>query len=530
MERESQSIKLDEDLYSPARFRESLADYARLLNISGFTISRLSHDREVVDSLTIGRRTDHTVKFMVRAGELGIIFMLGISESDHERCDYTQLNSLANLIARMTIDNAVTLSQDLYRIEHPTVTDVCRVANTIMGAEFTVFWTCKSRNDLIRSFAKCGLENEADFVIAANEGIIGSSLSGNGFDSISDLSRAVHQSVLTKYGIREIILYRMFDSEYGHIVLASYVNRSHRLLDFERYLFESVFGPMVLNCRKVENQLETDRKESAKREELAEIVNHGLGSVLQLHDVKNALDDVNSSIELIRTYAGRGSSTIADKNMMASWFSELELAIEISKSWSKSSRLGNPDMYAQPLIEFLMRVQSSWSGSLKQRKRPIQLHLRIETPFFANPVTIDKGVFEQLHSSPDRRIKSEIRRLSKLKVRFDENQMYRLFSNLIDNAAYWSELNSARKKPNIYLVLKEMEDSVELGVRDQGTGLVPIESGSPFDLGQTSKPEGLGFGLFVSQKIAKLHGTEIHYADARPGAYFHLALHKPVDK
>jgi len=53
-------------------------------------------------------------------------------------------------------------------------------------------------------------------------------------------------------------------------------------------------------------------------------------------------------------------------------------------------------------------------------------------------------------------------------------------------------------------------------VRDTGRGIEPDQLGRIFDLYFTTKPEGTGVGLAVTQQIVTAHGGTIE-VDSRPG-------------
>jgi signal transduction histidine kinase len=95
--------------------------------------------------------------------------------------------------------------------------------------------------------------------------------------------------------------------------------------------------------------------------------------------------------------------------------------------------------------------------------------------------------------------------------------------NLVDNACKYSPLGTA-----ITIRVERQNDFVRISVIDQGVG-VPMED-QPYIFKRLFRTErhtnqpGLGLGLHFSQRITRLHGGEIHYAQLSPNrcAFFLL--------
>ena len=66
---------------------------------------------------------------------------------------------------------------------------------------------------------------------------------------------------------------------------------------------------------------------------------------------------------------------------------------------------------------------------------------------------------------------------------------------------------------------------LELGVRDSGPGLSAALDGDPFNPFVTTKADGMGLGLSISQGIIDSHGGRLR-VESRPGqgALFHFTL------
>lgn len=124
-----------------------------------------------------------------------------------------------------------------------------------------------------------------------------------------------------------------------------------------------------------------------------------------------------------------------------------------------------------------------------------------------------------------------------LSIYCDSEQIIRLLSNLVDNAIHYGHKNS---KARIELGAKELEDGVEIWVRDYGEGLAPKKLEQVFERfyrgdnartrknsfqQQAKESSGSGLGLAIAKAIAQAHQgnlTASNHIDG--GAMFSLYL------
>jgi signal transduction histidine kinase len=104
----------------------------------------------------------------------------------------------------------------------------------------------------------------------------------------------------------------------------------------------------------------------------------------------------------------------------------------------------------------------------------------------------------------------------------DRDRLAQAISNLVHNAVQHSS-QSAR----IAVVLRDVEDSVEISVWNEGDLKQPDPAAlfEPFQRGDHST--GMGLGLYIAQQIARAHGGEIAVSSA-PGAGTAFRLTLPV--
>ena len=112
-------------------------------------------------------------------------------------------------------------------------------------------------------------------------------------------------------------------------------------------------------------------------------------------------------------------------------------------------------------------------------------------------------------------------------------EITRVLLNLISNGFYAAtkrkaEANGGDYEPTLAATTKNLGDSVEIRIRDNGTGIPPEAKEKLFNPFFTTKPagEGTGLGLSISHDIiVKQHGGSIE-VDTKPGEFteFKLAL------
>ena len=106
--------------------------------------------------------------------------------------------------------------------------------------------------------------------------------------------------------------------------------------------------------------------------------------------------------------------------------------------------------------------------------------------------------------------------------------------NLISNGFYATtkrnvELNGVAYEPTLSASTKDLGDSVEVRIRDNGTGIPPEVKERIFDPFFTTKPAGEGTGLGLSlghDVVVKQHGGAIE-VETEPGAFTEFRIILP---
>ena len=113
-------------------------------------------------------------------------------------------------------------------------------------------------------------------------------------------------------------------------------------------------------------------------------------------------------------------------------------------------------------------------------------------------------------------------------------EITRVLLNLISNGFYaairrQTEANGTAFEPTLAATTRNLGDSVEISIRDNGTGIAPDVKEKMFNPFFTTKPagEGTGLGLSLSHDIiVKQHAGSIE-VDTQPGEYTELKIILP---
>jgi signal transduction histidine kinase len=113
-------------------------------------------------------------------------------------------------------------------------------------------------------------------------------------------------------------------------------------------------------------------------------------------------------------------------------------------------------------------------------------------------------------------------------------EITRVLLNLISNSFYATtqrkaEANGGSYEPTLTAATKNLGDSVEIRIRDNGAGMPPEVKEKMFNPFFTTKPagEGTGLGLSISHDIiVKQHGGSIE-VNTKPGAFTEFRIVLP---
>lgn len=105
-----------------------------------------------------------------------------------------------------------------------------------------------------------------------------------------------------------------------------------------------------------------------------------------------------------------------------------------------------------------------------------------------------------------------------LRLRFNQNQLEQLLTNLCDNAIRYSEKNTGILSVSIHAYLNQQNHCPVIDVIDQGRGVSEKEAEQIFEPFFTTESKGTGLGLFICKEICEANQARIFYCRTNDGA------------
>lgn len=117
-----------------------------------------------------------------------------------------------------------------------------------------------------------------------------------------------------------------------------------------------------------------------------------------------------------------------------------------------------------------------------------------------------------------------------IKVRMSRSSLGQVVANLLDNATYWVEhAHGSGKGGQINIVLKALPKGFAVSVGDSGPGIKPELRERIFEPYYSSKPNGIGLGLYIARLVIEPYGKLLLTdAGALEGACFEAHFEKGV--
>lgn len=108
-------------------------------------------------------------------------------------------------------------------------------------------------------------------------------------------------------------------------------------------------------------------------------------------------------------------------------------------------------------------------------------------------------------------------------VSFDRVHLYRIISNLLDNACRYC----SRGPDSVRLVISGLDEGrANLFIRDDGQGIPEKDRGKIFEPFFTSHASGTGLGLYMARELADANGASLDLLAATSGAEFRLGFRR----
>ncbi len=278
----------------------------------------------------------------------------------------------------------------------------------------------------------------------------------------------------------------------------------------------------------VKTQLQKDKVNKKTLEKTIEFINQ------DTLDKNKIVDDIQTIVAIYQVDATLGKIVgiiLHEGSKPLSYFSnQLPNLIYWFESYQKTS---DPTTF-EKIIRIINGMVQNADVFVKLFRRLDPLAARRST--VRKPLPLKKtiqgvcSIFENEMESND--ISVEIKGPDNLQYSARIQDMYSIFTNLIDNSIYWMrEKNTETRK----IIIKFKMDGRSLryiDYYDTGPGIEPddIDTQVIFAPGFTTKPNGTGLGLSIAGEAAARNGLRLEVYEINNGAHFRLHTEKESEK
>ena len=161
----------------------------------------------------------------------------------------------------------------------------------------------------------------------------------------------------------------------------------------------------------------------------------------------------------------------------------------------------------------LFRRLNPLAAGKRPSKKPLELKKTIESAL---------SIFENEMKSNN--VSAEIKGPDGFKFSSWFQDIYAIFTNLIDNSLYWMVKKKAPIRHITIELLTDGDSLIHIDYRDTGPGIEPdlIESEVIFEPQFSTKPGGTGLGLAIAGEAAERNNLELKAFESEDGVYFRL--------
>ena len=167
---------------------------------------------------------------------------------------------------------------------------------------------------------------------------------------------------------------------------------------------------------------------------------------------------------------------------------------------------------AEFLVKLFRRLDPLAAGR-RSARRPLNLKDALEGAL---------AVFEETMKSQD--VCVEVRGPDNFMFLSWSQDIYAIFTNLIENSLYWMNEKKVCKRTITIELLTESDSLQYIDYHDTGPGIEPalIETEVIFEPQFSTKPNGTGLGLAIAGEAAERNGLELTVHESERGAFFRL--------
>lgn len=202
------------------------------------------------------------------------------------------------------------------------------------------------------------------------------------------------------------------------------------------------------------------------------------------------------------------------------WRERFQKTGELGKLEKMLSIVNGVEENMEIFVKLFGRLDPLAAGK-RAAKKPLELKKTIQDVL---------SVFENEMKSED--VSTEIRGADNFKFYAWSQDIYAIFTNLVDNSLYWMSQKKRKKRKITIELVSDGHSLSHIDYRDTGPGIEPslIENEVIFEPEFSTKPEGTGLGLAIASEAAERNGLELKALKSEEGAYFRLQPKMENDK
>ena len=194
------------------------------------------------------------------------------------------------------------------------------------------------------------------------------------------------------------------------------------------------------------------------------------------------------------------------------WYESYQKTKDLEKLQRFLSIAGDIEENMEFFVTLFGRLDPLSAGK-RSVKKPLELKKTIRNTL---------AVFENEMKSAG--VSAEVIGADSFKLSAWSQDIYTIFTNLIDNSLYWMSQKSGPTRHITIQILTDEDSLSHIDYRDTGPGIEPnlIEGEVIFEPQFSTKPEGTGLGLAIASEAAERNGLELKAFESDEGAYFRL--------
>ncbi len=240
------------------------------------------------------------------------------------------------------------------------------------------------------------------------------------------------------------------------------------------------FNSMILSLKDRDDEIQTQHRKLLKSERLATV---GRMTAVITHELRNPLSSINLNSEMLREIVAKSGDpdAIPILNLIISEVDRLKEITDNYLGYAKTTKAKMVEVDVGPILQNLTDFHE-WEWE-------------------------DLGVKILLEIDPN------------LLILGDKNQLRQAFLNLIKNG-----VEASPKGQEILVKASQKNQSVVVKIQDYGAGIPTENLKDLFEPFVTTKPQGTGLGLAVTQQIVEEHKGKVDVHTSNAGTTFTITL------